>query len=474
MEANSQNVMKQKGKKLKATCIVVLLLVIIGLTSWWLWPQSYDAIIPAEAKAVVRVDASQMKNPREKLSQFEQVLGIVPEGIDFSRPLYAFVTPNEYVGLTMALTDKNQFESSIAQLQRQGEATRLESSEGFEWAWVNKGLLLGWNRRMAVVLGPGVAQERDVLRHTIVSMWHHSDRFVETPAFKKLSALQGNFQLYAQLDAVPTPYNVLFRMAVPADCPKEAVKIFTSASHGEAEGKQSSLRLSYTLESDNQEVLASIDDFEKQKGFIQVNSQATAPLFLLATRIEGKDLLDLFGSDATLRQLLIGLGSVVDSDRMLGTSSGLLTLRIGSLDKNWNPTFRLEVENARRDLFDDSDYWLESARKQSGVTLRRQSPTHFVLSNARQTVAFGQSEATSPRIYFSSPGMDESLPEEIVKKADEGGMLVYFELNMDLLRRQPCMKKGSAWCSVFDLMLPAAHRIIYRASQGRKGEMRFD
>ena len=151
-----------------------------------------------------------------------------------------------------------------------------------------------------------------------------------------------------------------------------------------------------------------------------------------------------------------------------------MTLRIGSLDKNWNPTFRLEVENARRDLFDDSDYWLESARKQSGVTLRRQSPTHFVLSNARQTVAFGQSEATSPRIYFSSPGMDESLPEEIVKKADEGGMLVYFELNMDLLRRQPCMKKGSAWCSVFDLMLPAAHRIIYRASQGRKGEMRFD
>lgn len=86
-------------KNLTIALAVVAALTIAFLTAWWLWPKSYEEMIPAQAKAVVRIQATELQKEVGNIpNPLEKALGIKPDGLDLTQPLYAFVTPNEYIG----------------------------------------------------------------------------------------------------------------------------------------------------------------------------------------------------------------------------------------------------------------------------------------------------------------------------------------------------------------------------------------
>ena len=460
--------MKKKTIALTASAAAL----IVALVAWWLWPTRYDAIVPAEAKAVLRIDGTRMKDASQGAEQLKNLLGIVPDGLDLSRPAYAFITPNEYVGIVLAMADGDAFNGTVGRLVQQKKTMRLDDSDGLHWTWMNDGWLMAWDGRMLVALGPGVAQERDNLRQTIARMKRADHRFIDTDAYTHLTAQNGSLQLYATLDAVPAPYNALFRLTVPADCPQEAVQLFASADWPTG---SNALTMNYTLESDNAEVRSAIDAYEKGKSGIGFNRMQQTPLFCMCTSMKGQDLLALIHSDATMRGLLMGLNSVADADRMLGTLDGLLELRIDSLGADWTPAFCLTAENATKGLTADSDYWLECAAKQRDVTLRRLTPDTYLLANGKQTLTFGvcTPKGGRQRVFFASPSMAAlaAAPSGFTKATPTvDGPLAYFCIDMALLRRQPCMKNGAVKALVERLM-PASHSLVYRAFAGRKGTL---
>lgn len=471
--------MKQNKKRWYIAFSAVIILVIASLIAWWLWPKSYADIIPAEAKAVVRIVPSEMaKNgQQDALNPLEKTLGITTDGLDMSTPIYAFVTPNEYIGFAAKVEDKAAIEKQIERLTKQQKCTSTETIDGQQWAWLNAGWLLTWTDRSLLILGPGVAQERDVLRQTMTAMMHSSHNFTSTAKYDSLKAQTGAIQLYAQLDAMPTPYNMLFRLTVPADCDPSAVNIFASvATDRGTNSKAASTVITSCVTSDNQDILNAIDQYEKTKGCVSLPASATTsaasqPLFTMVTRTKGTPLLSLLKTDATLRGLLMGLNSTFDADRMLGSTDGLFSIEIDSLSKDWTPTYCMKAETEATNLFENAAYWLESAKKQKNVSLTRTSANAFVLKNEKQLLHFGRS-SSSHALYFASATMLSKADEPFCATKSNGdkGLLVYFHVNLQKLFAQPCLK-GNAMSSLLTLLLPGTKDVSYKAEMGRRATL---
>ncbi len=461
-----------RKRTLYAALAAALVVALAALAAYALWPRGYEEMVPAESKAVVRIDLKQDNGCAAFAKNLAGQLGVTPDGLDLARPLYAFVTPNEYVGLVAPVADDAKVRESMDRLVKAGTATACDESDGMQWTWLRKGWLVGWNSRALLVLGPGVAQERDMLRQTIARMASSGESFSHTPSFEKLKAQGGAVQIYSRLDALPAPYNTLFRLNIPADTPLDAVQLFASVA---ARGTEAVV--SATLESDNADVLAAIGDYEKQKGSIAVAMPADSiPLFYMATRTHGKDFLALLQSDATLRGLMMGLNQVIDADRMLGTADGVLDLEASSIDNDWNPAFRLTADNATRGIMADSDYWMECAAKQHDVTLLRTSPSTFLLTSGTRRVAFGtQRGGTS--VFFASPEMN--APARIhapyarcaSPSAEADKLQAFFSLNIAKLKSQPCMHATSTARTVVDFLFPTATLMRYKAFMGRKATL---
>lgn len=442
--------------------------IAIVITALWLClrPLPYTACVPEEAKAVMQINPAELQSPQEAARLMENLFSVGAEGIDATLPAYAFVTPNEYIGFAASVSDSHEIEKNFRSLERQRKCTFLDAEGGTNWVWLNAGWLVAWDDRKLWVLGPSVANDREALRQTMKRMPEEGKSFFDTKAGEKLLYQEGALRLFATLDAVPSPYNMLLRLSIPSDVDPTGVQLFANVEMTARNGKSKILVKSH-IESENEQILRSIDKQEKESGYIGLPSfPDETPLFFLATRIDGERLLSLIRTDKKLRDLLLGLNQAFDADKLLKATDGRVTLEISALQADWSPTFCLRTETKSQQLFSDAQYWIESAAKQEGMALRQLSQLHFSLDYEKSHLLFGQ--ATDSCLYFcSGDGQRMARRDFLVStQADHSdGTLVYFHANLQKLYRQPCMKGAMAqWAK---MLLPDKQSITYTAHKGR-------
>lgn len=458
-------------KKKTGFAALGLAIVAVALCLWAFTGKSYDEIIPEEAKAVVQVEPGELPEALQKDNPLTKALGVATDGLDLRSPLYAFVTPNEYLGFCAKVADKDKLTAQFERLAAERKAQLLDAGNGLSWAWINAGWLVAWNGRMVFALGPGVAQERDELQHTMAAMYRSGKPFTKTDKFERLTEQKGAIRMFSQLDAIPAPYNMLFRLTVPPECDPAAVYLFASTEIKQAGGGGIETRVESQLTSDNEDVMRAISDFEKTKGALYTarsSAESSAPLFELYTCTQGKSLLSLLKTDATLRGLLMGLNQTVDADKILGSADGLLALKIYSLAKDWTPSFSLTAETRADNLFADADYWMESAQKQRNVSLKRLSPTDYLLSNDGKQLYFGKNTKKG-QLYFASEKSGWQYEDNSPGKGD-GKTLVRFTLDLEKLAGQSCMKQGGTAQALMSLF-PGSHRMDFFAERGSKSTL---
>lgn len=462
--------MKRNKKKI---IITTLALVVIGIITWgclYLFaPKSYDEMIPAEAKIVVRLQPSE-SNATE-LKKMVNSIGMTTEGVDLSKPIYAFVTPNEYIGIAAKISDEKLIKSAIDKLLLQKKAQSIEESDGMQWTWMQTGWLIAWTHRALLVVGPGLAAERDLLRQTAATLINSGDCFKDTPAFDHLKAEGGFMQIYATMDALPAPYNMIFRLNIPATCDPAAVQLYATAENSAA-GKT---LITSTINSDNEDILKEIESFESNKSRLTITRTelADSALFYMATSLQGKDLLAMLKTDATLRGLLLGINQTIDADKILGSTNGLFSIELGEFDKDWTPSFCLKGQTTSKNLFSDAPYWMRSAKKQHGVTLTQLTPTDYFLKGNKEQVRFGLTpQDNAPFYYFASPSMEStiSLPMYASISNANAGEYSYVSINLTRLFQQPSMREGTI-ATLLKTLIPGTRRLTYKALPGLKGQM---
>ena len=430
-------------------------------------PKSYEDLIPAQAKMVVRLQPSESN--AQDLKNIIDAVGISTEGVDASQPLYAFITPNEYIGFVAKVADENAIKKAFNGLVVQKKCQSIEISDGQNWVWINSGWLVTWTSRYLLAIGPGLASERDVLRQTAISLANSGDCFKDSPSFKRLRDEKGFMQIFALMDALPTPYNMIFRQNIPSSCDPSAVEIYASAE----KSKGGKTLINSHIESENQDILACIDQYEKSKKHLDVMNQTAvdSALFYMATSFQGKDLLDILKTDATLRGLLLGINQTIDADKIMGSTNGVFSIELGGFNKDWTPTFCVKGESPLYNLFADADYWMESAKKQHHVTLKRISSNDYFLSNEKEQVKFGQN-VQQGIYYFATPSMESriSAPIFMQESNTKKDPIIYLSINLRHLFQQPSMQEG-AISTILKTLLPGSNRLTYKSFVGRKGQM---
>ena len=444
-------------------------MIAVGL--WiWLRPSPYTDCVPEEAKAVLEITPSQLQTSQEALRAMRKWLPTGTAGIDTSLPVYAFITPNEYMGLTASVSDSHEVEKSFRTLTQQQKCTFLPTEGGTHWVWLNAGWLIAWDSHKLWALGPSVASERETLRQIMRKMPDEGKSFFDTTAGEKLQSQKGAIRLYATLDALPSPYNMLLRISIPADIDPASVQLFSTIDFSDRHGTGRTL-VESRIDSENEQTLAHIDRMEQQnKGISLSASSREMPLFFMATSTNGERLLSLIRTDHQLRDLLLGLNQAFDADKILKAIDGRLTLEISQLKADWSPTFCLKGDTKQRELFADAPYWIESAAEQEGMALHQLSPSHFSLDYEKSNLQFGQTRDRS--IFFCSAEGQEMACRDFRVSYGTGcadDTLSYFRINLSALFRQPCMKGTAAqWIK---MLLPGKKSITYTTYKGRKSRL---
>lgn len=467
-----------KQRKRKALLAIALLagVVLVCCIVWLFLPRGYERLVPAQAKAVVRIEPARLQQRLGGASPLATSWGVGTKGLDMKQPVYLFITPNEYVGLAAAIDDDDAFSAQIDSLVKLGKCSPIEDLDGRRWAWLEAGWMFTWDSSSLLAMGPGMSAERDVLRQTMSRMIDSGKPFTSTDNYTKMVAQGGDAQLFSQLDALPAPYNMLFRLSVPPTCDPAAVQLFATVSLTSRPGGHLVTEIKSEMTSDNDDIAQSLAQFEKGKQCIEAPSQAVtdSTLFVMATSMQGRPLLELLRTDPTLRGLLLALNQTIDADRLLGSSSGLFTIEVSSLGSDWTPAFCLKAENHTPGLLSDADYWLESAASQPGVKLQRHGAADFSLTADKRTVEFGVLHDAGA-VYFASAGMSSRArrPWLAAKSRSGSGLLTCFSLNLQKFFAQPCLRNAGA-AALIRQMLPGTQRLTYEARTGGKAVLRIE
>lgn len=451
---------------------IVAALAAIGLV-WAFFPsRSYEDCIPAQAKAVLRLEPKALQSLAQG-SGFLSEWSEAAQAIDGSQAVYAFVTPNEYIGLAAALADEEKFHDFVERLIKEKKCLSIEESSGQNWAWLTSGWLMSWTDDALCVLGPGVAQEREQLRQIMTRMMDADTHFADTENYQALLRQGGSAQLYAQTDALPTPYNLLFRFGLPADCDPAAVQLFAAVNTKSTADGHSRTEINCTMTSENKAIAAMLQSSSQGGKNIAASVKADSgnALFRMVSITKGKALLEIVRANETLRDALLALNQAFDASRLLDSTDGVLCLDVDSLAKDWTPTFCLRGETSRSDLLADADYWLVSARKQPSIRMERITPTSFLLRNNKQELAFGTQE--KPHAYYlASPSMTEKLSQPMppTEKGTENGAQLFCQINLQKLFTQPCLKDSeiSNWLR---MLLPGTRTLTYERRAGGKASV---
>lgn len=463
------------NKKYIIYIISLLVAIFVAIVAYRLFYKSdYRQSIPKQAKAVLCFDFSKWHADNDIPDFLGKEMGGEVEGLDLASPLYAFVTPNEYIGVTAKISDRDKWEHFLSKYLQNARAEAIIESDEYAWAWVKDSWLVAWDNNRLLALGPGVKSERDNLRQLIIALMDEDESFVETEAFETLEKENSALSFYGMLDVFPSPYNLLFRLQLPTDIPMDAVSLIGCMASKTEKGTLLNCRLN----SENKDVLSAIASYEKKLSLYaqsttnvgnigQIKDEST-PLLTMSFLGTGADVVKALRKDAMLREYLIGLNRVVDADKMLTQTEGRYRLVIDSLSENANASFLLTATTHSHMLFDNAPYWLTSAQRQKNVSLTRLSDSQFRLKGEKGELLFGFNSFGN-QLYFASPENVSKVnaTEKTNTSFASTDVLLYFALNLNKLSEQPSMKENGI-SDIIHNLFPDIARMEYFSKRGNK------
>lgn len=330
--------------------------IVVGLYFWMFAPKDYADLVPGESRAVVQLKPAALLAGGGSLGTFlaEQV-GFRPEGLDETQDVYVFITPSGYFGVSAPVHDGRKLSEQILRLSQHNEASILQRSDQLSWAWLKRGWIVAWNSDAVLTLGPGTLQEQDKLRQLGSKIFKAGRResFRNSEHAELLENLDGDVRLYAHLDALPSPFSMLFRLDLPEKCSERKTLIVASADVQKAKASGQPLTMQGTITSEDEATKELLATTSKP---IAAPSKPFAPesaVLYMAAHSDGDKLLQLLRSDATIRTMLLSLDRAIPSDEIAKKGGGDFFLTMMEMPKDADARFRLFVEQDSSVIYDE-------------------------------------------------------------------------------------------------------------------------
>lgn len=362
----------------------------------------YINTIPAGSTAIVRVDM-------RKAANVENVLGvddIADCGLNFSSPVYLFESPDGNIGITIEVDSKAKVEKWLKRLATKGDCQQPVERRDFLFTVLKASWVVGVGDEAAIIMGPATAAMQPELLRTVTRLLQQDeeDGAKNSPLFTKLDDMDATVALVAQGDALPQALAAPFMLGAPKDATPSQLTI--AARMNAAEGKV--LEVKGETSSDNKQIDNSLkqahDSYRPIAGKF-LSAMADSSAIGLFMNVDGKNFLKLMQQNKMLLQLMSGINTVIDINKIVGCVDGDMAV-IVPRQSDTNPQLMWGAELHDASFLSDVDYWKKSVP--AGGKMTDIGPDFYYYTDGSSSFSFGVS---NKKLFYSgtTPAAARSL-----------------------------------------------------------------
>ncbi len=407
--------------------------------------ETYVYVLPADMKAVASVDVAALAKVTGWNADSLQAAGLAgPDGeavgLDLSKKIYAFVSPEDYVGVTGVVDDAGLLQKFLQKKSEEGVCSAVREQRGFRWTTLSDRWLAAFDDDKWLVMGPAMGKEQDELRYKML-LYLRQDKAesgVGSPLFAELPQQTGPVTAVTRLDVVPQAY-------VPAKVDPQDVRMAFSLQL-----EDNRMALHIALLSDHPEIQKRCDEIKAL--FRPIRGDLAAydlqrPLLWACVNLDGEKLVEQLRKNPSVRTALIMLNMAIDADMILKSIDGDVAVSVEGLDGNVSIPTRLTARLRNTDFLSHADDWKRPAGGRSDLAIEEQGNDRFYLSMGDYSFYLGVKDRS---LYVTN---NERLASSALVAPPEGQLAslrkemegCYWYVTIDLTRLS---QQGSTWLPV--------------------------
>lgn len=357
---------------------VATLFAVVSCTS-----SDYINTIPAGSTAIVRVDM-------RKAANAENVLGvddIEDCGLNLSSPVYIFEAPDGNLGITVEVDSKAKVEKWLKSLATKGICQQPVERRDFLFTVLKSSWVVGVDDNAAVIMGPATATMQPELLRTEMRLLQQDeeDGAKNSPLFTKLETMDAPVAFVAQGDALPEALAAPFMLGAPKNATPSQLTM--AAQINAADGNV--LEVKGETGSDNPQIDKSLkqalNNYRPIKGKF-LSTMADSSALGLFMNVDGKQFLKLMQQNKMLLQLMSGINTVIDINKIVGCVDGDMAVIVPRhSEANTQLMWGAELHDAS--FLGDVDYWKKSVP--AGGKMTDIGPDFYCYTDGSSSFSFG-------------------------------------------------------------------------------------
>jgi len=309
---------------------------VLALTSC---SSDYTDAIPAQSKALVRVDMAGLAEVNslgsgDKAEAIKDLLHVDDPsdcGIDISRDLYFFVSPEGTLGLCAAVGSGSAVEEWFGKLHNKGLCTKVSERRGCHFTILHDSWVVGFNDDAILIMGPSVSTEQpNIMQRELKYLSQKEGQGLRSsPYFEKLDTIQSYVAMVAQAQSLPDMLVAPFTLGAPKDTDPSDVLIAANMNiHG---GLLDIVGETYSLNPDVDKALKASQALFRPLNGRYINTVSSSSLFAILMNIKGTDLLAMMKDNRPFMAMLAGVNTKADFDNILRRVDGDIAIVIDTI-----------------------------------------------------------------------------------------------------------------------------------------------
>ena len=376
----------------------------------------YQIVIPKDASVVVSFNLKELLadvdipekdmdnlkslmgavfNGQDKDKINEMVSGDEPVGIDFSEPIYAFVSEDNMFGLSMKVSSDDDLDNLFEILDRQHLCDKPKEKDGFRWTTIIDDFQVAYNGNTLLICG-GVNEKG------MKKMFDNDEEnsFMATPNFEKMEANKAPVQIFTSLKNFQENDLTFLTELLPEGVKAADVNLLTSLvlNKGQAD-------INGELFSNNEKTQNLLIDADKN--FKKINGDfIKAPenfLLWMGAGMKGEEALKKLKSMDDTNGLLMMMDRAIDIQKIIKSIDGDMTIVIPELPNDEPTSFVLMAKTANTDFLKDVNYWQEQMKDWNLKMTENDKNSYTLFLDDDFSLNWG---VDNKNVFFSSPNTD--------------------------------------------------------------------
>lgn len=180
----------------------------------------YTDFIPSNCTAVISVKTTSMSGEGSPFNEIRKTFSGNNEelaGIDVTKDILLFETPDGTLGMCAALSDEGDFGDFLQKLKTEGNTDNFVERDGYTFCCLKKSWIVGYNKSAVIVLGPILASDRarTVRRITAWLNQDESASIKHSPLWEHLQEAQSDIRMVAQSSTLPEQIAAALSLGAP-------------------------------------------------------------------------------------------------------------------------------------------------------------------------------------------------------------------------------------------------------------------